>query len=791
MPYSLEFPLDARALARRLRTSFVATLLLSLFLAAMPAPAQEPPAQDAEAGDEAAAGDEEIEALIRILEDDAARARLVERLRAEAAEEQVPFRRDADETLAARLAEYTREAAEGTAELLANLSALVDQLAALTNGALEIDFGRLERVLLDVAVLVAATFAVFVVLRLAFRALQRRVASAAAIGDLVTRIKMTAASVVLDAGTVVVAWAAGYAMALWIGDARQIGLNESLFLNAFVIVELLKAGSRAVLAPRWTALRPFPMDDTTAAYWYFWLSRLLSLVGYTFLFIAPLLAAGVSSDAASIVRIIVMFTALVIAVAVILQNRDSIRAQLTRRAASGRGDPLSRVLATVGRIWHIVAIVYLVAIFGLWLLHPDTALPFVLSATWKSVVAILLGAIVAGFIGRIISGGMRLPEDVKARLPLLEARLNAFVPSVLRVVRLVVGIAVAVTIIDVWNIADVSAWLASERGQGVIASLVSAALILLAGCVVYLAVESWIEYRLNPNLGHFISARERTLLGLFRNAFTVVLSVLVFMLVLSQIGVNIAPLLAGVGVVGLAVGFGAQKLVQDVINGAFIQFENSLNEGDVVEVGGISGVVERLTIRSVSLRSLDGTYHVIPFSAVDTVSNLMKHFSYHIASIGVTYRESIPDVKDAMLEAFGRLKETAHAADILGDFDMHGVTEFGSYAIVVRGRIKTLPGKQWAVGRAYNELVKTVFDERGIELPISQMKLHLAEDRGGIPALTRQSGGPGGDAPAAGDGGARLRSAEGSTGGSRAGDADAGGDADADAPPAAPRSSRG
>src|SRR5690606_41948217 len=145
-------------------------------------------------------------------------------------------------------------------------------------------------------------------------------------------------------------------------------------------------------------------------------------------------------------------------------------------------------------------------------------------ATWKSIVAILRGVIVASFVGRMASAGMRLPDVVKARLPLLESRLNAFVPTVLRVVRFIVGIAVAVTILDVWNIADVSAWLASERGQGVIASLVSAALILLAGCVVYLAVESWIEYRLNPNLGHFISARERTLLGLFRNAFTVVLS---------------------------------------------------------------------------------------------------------------------------------------------------------------------------------------------------------------------------------------------------------------------------
>ena len=197
---------------------------------------------------------------------------------------------------------------------------------------------------------------------------------------------------------------------------------------------------------------------------------------------------------------------------------------------------------------------------------------------------------------------------------------------------------------------------------------------------------------------------------------------------LSELGVNIGPLLAGVGVVGLAIGFGAQKLVQDVINGAFIQFENSLNEGDVVEVGGISGVVERVTIRSVALRSLDGTYHVIPFSAVDTVSNLMKHFSFHVAAVNVTYRESIPAVKDAMREAFRRLKETPHAANSLGDFDMQGVVEFTPSAVVVRGRIKTLPGKQWDAGRAYNELVKTVFDERGIAAPYPHMRLQVYGD---------------------------------------------------------------
>src|SRR3546814_1649991 len=113
---------------------------------------------------------------------------------------------------------------------------------------------------------------------------------------------------------------------------------------------------------------------------------------------------------------------------------------------------------------------------------------------------------------------------------------------------------------------------------------------------------------------------------------------LAIMLALSQLGINIGTLLAGAGVVGLAVGFGAQKLVQDVITGVFIQFENAFNEGDVVTAGGITGTVERLTIRSVGIRDLSGVYHIVPFSSVDTVSNFMRGFAFHVAEIGVAYQ---------------------------------------------------------------------------------------------------------------------------------------------------------
>ena len=156
-------------------------------------------------------------------------------------------------------------------------------------------------------------------------------------------------------------------------------------------------------------------------------------------------------------------------------------------------------------------------------------------------------------------------------------------------------------------------------------------------------IAAWIDTRLSLDLpGRNVTARTRTLLSLFKNAVTVVAVVFGLMMALSELGIDIAPLLAGAGVIGLAIGFGAQKLVQDIITGIFIQIENAINEGDVVTVAGTTGVVEKLTIRSVGVRDLDGIYHIVPFSAVDTVSNFMRLFSYHVAVVGVAYKESVP-----------------------------------------------------------------------------------------------------------------------------------------------------
>ncbi|MDP3525070.1 MAG: mechanosensitive ion channel, partial [Hoeflea sp.] len=321
-----------------------------------------------------------------------------------------------------------------------------------------------------------------------------------------------------------------------------------------------------------------------------------------------------------------------------------------------------------------------------------------------------------------------LPLDDRA----LSARLTSFVPVLLRIVWLLVSIAILAVVIDAWAIADVGAFIEGERGGAIVAGLVSSLVVLVASFVVWAAATSWIDGRMDGGQGTVLhSARYRTLYSLAKNALTVALVVFGGMIALSELGLDIGPLLAGAGVLGLAIGFGAQKLVQDIISGVFIQLENAMNVGDVVGAGGITGAVERLTLRSVSLRDLSGVYHIIPFSSVDAVSNHMRTFSFHVEEVGIAYKENVADGKAALQEAFDRLLATEHKQDILAPLEMHGVTGLGDSAVLIRARIKTMPGKQWGLGRAYTELVKEVMDERGIDIPFPHTTVYLGRDKQG------------------------------------------------------------
>jgi small-conductance mechanosensitive channel len=514
---------------------------------------------------------------------------------------------------------------------------------------------------------------------------------------------------------------------------------QALYLNAFLMVEMSKVVLRLFLASRYPELRLFPLPDLQANYWHFWLSRIIGLLGYGMLLLVPIVSDYLSWRVGVAVKYVIGLTALIMAIVVILQNREGLSRALEARARgrAREGDVVARLLLMLAKVWHWVAILYCAAFFITWVVRPEDALPFMIRATAESVGLTALGVLVTGIISRAITGGLRLPEEVRNRLPLLETRLNAFVPAVLQVVRVLVLIIVALLVARAWGMFDVVDWVATQGGRRFVTSAIGVVLILMIAGLLWLALSSWVDYRLDPNLARLAGARERTLLALFRNAATIAIATVALMLVLSEIGVNIAPLLAGAGVLGLAIGFGAQKLVQDIITGVFIQFENAINEGDVVTVAGLTGGVERLTIRSVALRDLQGVYHIIPFSSVDSVSNFMRGFGFHVAELGIAYRENIDEARVLMHEAFEELlRDPELGPTIIGPLEWHGLTAFGDSAITLRARIKTRAGQQWAVGRAYNAIVKRLFDEHGIEIPFPHLTLYFGQNKdGGAPPV--------------------------------------------------------
>jgi small conductance mechanosensitive channel len=320
-----------------------------------------------------------------------------------------------------------------------------------------------------------------------------------------------------------------------------------------------------------------------------------------------------------------------------------------------------------------------------------------------------------------------LPALLEDALPTLAPRLSMFLPAAVVVAGVILIVVALLLIASGWRLLNVGAWL-SGTGLDLIWRLLSVALILIVLATVWAVLTSWIDRRLSLDLtGKAVSARSRTLLALFSNAVTIALVVFGGMTALSELGVDIAPLLAGAGVIGLAVGFGAQKLVQDIITGIFIQLENAINEGDVVTVAGITGGVEKLTIRSVGIRDMSGVYHLIPFSAVDTVGNYMRLFGYHVEVVGIAYDSDLDVAERAMHDAFDAVKAGKLGAEIIAPLEFHGVVALGDSAVNLRARIKTKPGQQWAVGRAYTREVKRALDAAGIDIPFPHRELKLPQ----------------------------------------------------------------
>ncbi|MDX1696013.1 MAG: mechanosensitive ion channel family protein [Ketobacteraceae bacterium] len=256
-------------------------------------------------------------------------------------------------------------------------------------------------------------------------------------------------------------------------------------------------------------------------------------------------------------------------------------------------------------------------------------------------------------------------------------------------------------------------------------------LIIFIFVTIWESVNGLMEFAIEKNR-RLQSARAQTLIPIIRNLMLFLLLIMAFMVLLSELGVDIVPLLAGAGVVGIAVGFGAQKLVKDFLNGITIILEDLLQIGDIVSLAGNAGVVERITIRKIQLRGLDGAVYTIPFGDVNIVTNLTKDFSYYLMDIGVAYRESTDEVCECLKEIDEDMRNSEEFGnEMLEPLEILGVDRFADSAVVIRARLKTMPKSQWRIGREFNRRMKQLFDERNIEIPFPHQTLYFGQDKDG------------------------------------------------------------
>jgi small-conductance mechanosensitive channel len=318
---------------------------------------------------------------------------------------------------------------------------------------------------------------------------------------------------------------------------------------------------------------------------------------------------------------------------------------------------------------------------------------------------------------------------------LLPHVLSRWPVKVLSVV--VLGLGLALGLLSVWGL-EVAALVTRPPGRAILRSLLTIVFVVIGAYAVWEFINHVLNrYVARMSLGEELGRRLQTVVPLARSAMLMVICVITALVVLSELGINIAPLLAGAGIAGLAIGFGAQTLVKDLLTGFFVLLENTINVGDWVILGGHDGQVEGLSIRHVTVRDIYGNLHTVPWSSVVSITNQTRNFGYAVVEVGFAYRENIDEVVAVVKQVAEEMRQDpAISHGILSELQVLGLIELGDSAVVVRTRFKTAPFMRWRLERDFRRRIKNRFDELGIEIPFPHQTVYFGQNKQGqaVPA---------------------------------------------------------
>ncbi len=520
------------------------------------------------------------------------------------------------------------------------------------------------------------------------------------------------------------------------GNNPTIAFQQSLFLNAFALIEFFKAILRLIFCPRIPELRPFNLSDEAAKYWNLRLSALSSLIGYGLIVAVPIISNQVNVQFGALANVVIMLCITLWALYLIFHNKKLITQGLIHLADRSLAF-FSLFIRAFALIWHWLACAYFIVLFFFSLFDPGNSLKFMMGATLRSLAIIGAAALISGILSRWIAKTITLSPETQRNYPELQKRLNGWISASLKAARILTVCVAIMLLLSAWGLFDFWQWMHNGSGQKAVDVLIRIALILFFSAIGWTLLASLIENRLASDIhGRPLpSARARTLLTLFRNALAVVISTITIMILLSEVGVNIAPLLAGAGALGLAISFGAQTLVKDIITGIFIQFENGMNTGDLVTIGPLTGTVERMSIRSVGVRQDTGAYHIIPWSSITTFANFVRGIGSVVANYDVDRQEDLDKANQALKDAVAEVMAQEEIRGlIIGEPSFAGLVGLSNTSFTLRVTFTTLPLKQWTVRFALDTQVKRHFDLAGVRAPVQTYQVLPMPAPAGPPA---------------------------------------------------------
>ncbi len=532
----------------------------------------------------------------------------------------------------------------------------------------------------------------------------------------------------------------GFLLVTWLATFVLVpdALAMAVIVTAATIVGLYAMAVtlvRVILSPLRPAIRLLPVADREAAYLVVWFNRTWAVALAGFLATDLLATMGApEASVGSLVRGVGLILA-VMAIVVILQNRVVVAAWI----GGGADGRTNFMRSRLGDVWHVVAILAVAITFTVWVFEARSGATFILHGLAFTLLAGLAGALASTLARRALSRLFRIGADLRERFPDLERRSNRYLYLVGAFANVLIWTIAIVTALESWGVEATRIFLSPE-GLDLLGRLIAVIVIVVIAVLIWEVGDGVIANQLRRSHGEGANPRVLTLLPLARNILIVVIGSVAVMTILGELGLDITPLLAGAGVVGLAIGFGAQSLIKDIITGTFILFENQFTVGDWIEIGGKMGGVESVTVRTVQLRDLSGYVHTIPFGDISSVTNMMRDFGYAVIDIGVAYQENT----DKVIDVVRRIDEEARGDDTLnerlaGELEVLGVNDLGDSAVTLRFRIRTLAGYQWGVRREYLRRLKLGFDEAGIEIPYPHMTVYFGEIREGrtSPAYVR------------------------------------------------------